>query len=125
VKPGESAAGEDQSIWRVRWSQDGKKLASSSHTGAVQVWEPDSDAAPRLIGKMADYALGLASSPDDSMLAAGSTRGEIWLWKLAGSTEPVLKIPGEAGRGHGDSVSRLAFLPGGFFVLASIREFAP
>ena len=118
VKPGESAAGEDQTIWRVRWSQDGKKLASSSHTGVVQVWEPDSDAAPRLIGKMADYALGLAWSPDDAMLAAGSTRGEIWLWKLAGSAEPVLKISGEAGRGHGDSVSSLAFLPGGK-VLAS------
>ena len=118
AKPGKSAAGDDQTIWRVRWSQDGNKLASSSHDGAVQIWEPDSDAAPRIIGKMPDYALGLAWSPDDTMLAAGSTRGEIWIWKVAGASEPVLKISGEAALGHGDSVASLAFLPGGN-VLAS------
>jgi WD40 repeat protein len=122
VKPGEPAAGDDQTIWRVRWSQDGKKLASSSHTGAVQIWEPDSDAAPRLIGKMPDYALGLAWSPDNTMLAAGSTRGEIWLWKIAGAAEPVLKISGEAGHGHGNSVSSLAFLPGGKVIASCGRD---
>jgi WD40 repeat protein len=67
---------------------------------------------------MPDYALGLAWSPDDTMIVAGSTHGEIWLWKAAGASEPILKIPGGAGRGHADSVSSLAFLPGGN-VLAS------
>ncbi|HEY5704728.1 MAG TPA: hypothetical protein VIS96_04060 [Terrimicrobiaceae bacterium] len=112
VKPGESTAANDQTIWRVRWSHDGKKLASSSHTGAVQIWEPDGNAPPRLIGKLPDYALGLAWSPDDTMLAAGSTHGEIWLWRVADGGLPIVKISGEPGRGHADSVASLAFLPG-------------
>ena len=114
VKPGESTAANDQTIWRVRWSHEGKKLASSSHTGAVQIWEPDGNAPPRSIGNLPDYALGLAWSPDDTMLAAGSTRGEIWIWRVAEGGEPVVKISG----GHADSVASLAFLPGGN-VLAS------
>ena len=118
LQPETSNAGDDQTIWRVRWSHDGRKLASSSHNGAVQVWEPESQSKPRVVGKMPDYALGLAWSPDDIMIAAGSTHGEIWLWKAAGASESILKIPGGAGRGHADSVSSLAFLPGGN-VLAS------
>ncbi len=118
IKPGESSAANDQTIWRVRWSHDGRKLASSSHTGAVQIWEPDGESPPRLVGQMPDYALGLAWSPDDSMLAAGSTRGEIWLWRVADGGQPVVKIPEEPGKGHADSVAGLAFLPGGK-VLAS------
>jgi WD40 repeat protein len=122
VKPGESGAANDQAVWRVHWSQDGKKLASSSQTGAVQVWEPDTSSAPRLIGKMPDYALGLAWSPDDTTLAAGSTRGEIWLWNAAGGAEPGLKISREASQGHGDSVSSLAFLPGGKILASCGRD---
>jgi WD40 repeat protein len=67
---------------------------------------------------MPDLAMGLAWSSDGAILAAGSTRGEIWFWKAADGGEPVLRIPGEAGRGHGNGVSSLAFLPGGN-VLAS------
>jgi WD40 repeat protein len=118
VRPGESKTANDQTVWRVRWSHDGKKLASSSHTGAVQIWEPDGNAPPRLLGNLPDYALGLAWSPDDTMLAAGSTRGEIWIWRAADGAEPVVKISGEPGRGHADSVASLAFLPEGN-VLAS------
>ena len=33
LKPAESKR-DNQTVWRVRWSLDGKKLASSSHTGA-------------------------------------------------------------------------------------------
>jgi WD40 repeat protein len=99
VKPGEPGAANDQTVWRVRWSRDGKELASSSHTGAVQAWEPDSNVSPRLIGRMPDYALGLAWSSDGATLAAGSTRGEIWLWNATGGAEPGLKIPREASQG--------------------------
>ncbi|MFZ0709523.1 MAG: hypothetical protein WAM53_05740, partial [Terrimicrobiaceae bacterium] len=122
VKPGESTAANDQTVWRVRWSLDGKKLASSSHTGAVQIWEPDGNAPPLFIGKLPDYALGLAWSPDDKMLAAGSTHGEIWLWRVSDGGEPVVKISGEPGRGHADSVASLAFLPGGNILASCGRD---
>jgi WD40 repeat protein len=106
----------------VRWSNHGNKLASSSHTGAVQVWEPDAGVGPRLVGKMPDSALGLAWSPDDATLAVGSTRGEIWLWKAAGGAEPSMKISTEASQGHRDSVSSLAFLPGGKILASCGRD---
>jgi WD40 repeat protein len=122
VKPGEPGRENDQTIWRVRWSQDGKKLASSSHTGAMQVWEPNSGTAPRFIGKLPDYALGLAWSLDDATLAVGSTRGEIWLWIAAGGAEPSLKMPRDATQGHGDGVASLAFLPGGKLLASCGRD---
>ncbi|HEU4678793.1 MAG TPA: WD40 repeat domain-containing protein, partial [Terrimicrobiaceae bacterium] len=118
LQPETLNGGDDQTIWRVRWSHDGTKLASSSHNGTVQVWEPGSRIKPRVVGKMPDYALGLAWNPDDTMIATGSTHGEIWLWKATGASESIRKISGGAGRGHADSVSSLAFLPGGK-VLAS------
>jgi WD40 repeat protein len=122
VKPGEPGGGNDQTIWRVRWSLDGKKLASSSLTGAMQVWEPNSGTAPRFIGKLPDYALGLAWSLDDTTLAVGSTRGEIWLWNAAGGAEPSLKMPRDAIQGHGDGVASLAFLPGGKLLASCGRD---
>ena len=117
VKPGESAAANDQTIWRVRWSRDGKKLASSSHTGAVQVWEPDGEAPPRLVGKMPDYALGLAWSPDDAMLAAGSTRRRDLALESRGRSGAGLEDSWEAGEGTQTAFRVSRFCPGERFLL--------
>jgi WD40 repeat protein/class 3 adenylate cyclase len=122
VNSGDSGTSDYQDIERVRWSPDGKKLASTSHTGAVQIWEPDGGAPPRLIGRMNDLALGLAWSPDGATLGAGSTHGEIWLWKTAGGAESVLKIPKDPRLGHGDSISGLAYLPGEKVVASCGRD---
>ena len=93
VKPAESEAGDDQTVWRVRWSRDGKKLASSSHTGAVQVWEPDSGTAPRLIGKMPDFAMGLGME-----FRWCHSRGGLDSWR-----DLVLESRGRRGAGLEDS----------------------
>lgn len=122
LKAGGVEAANDQAVWRLRWSSHGNQLASSSHTSAVQVWEPEAGGGPRLIGKMPDSALGLAWSPDDASLAVGSTHGEIWLWNAAGGAEPRLKIPKEVSQGHGNSVSSLAFLPGGKILASCGRD---
>ena len=122
AKPGASGKIDDQTIWRVRWSPDGKRLASSSFTHNVQVWEPEGTAPPQLIGTMPDYAMGLGWNPDGATLAAGSTHGEIWLWKTGGGAEPSLKIPQQSDEGHGDGVSTIAWLPGGKLLASCGRD---
>ena len=122
IKPGESSSASDRAIWRMRWSPDGKKLAFTTRTGAVQVCEPASQDASRLIGQMPDAALGLAWSPDGAMCAASSTHGEIWFWKFSGATTPVMKIPTQPAETHGDSVSTLAFLRGGKALVSCGRD---
>ena len=122
VKSDETNHASDRAIWRTRWSHDGKELAFTSRTGALQIWEPMSQDAPRLIGKMPDAALGLAWSADGAICAAGSTHGEIWFWKSSGSAAPTMKIPTHSTDGHGDSVSSLAFLRSGKILASCGRD---
>src|SRR4030095_6152269 len=93
-----------------------------SRTGAVQIWEPMSQDAPRLIGQMPDAALGLAWSADNAICAASATHGEIWFWKSSGSAAPTMKIPTHSADGHGDSVSSLAFLRSGKILASCGRD---
>lgn len=108
-QPGHSFPAEpdatDPTIWRVRFSPDGRRLAASSHSGTVRVFDTISGSTS-FNAKFPDYALGLAWSPDSSKIAASSTRGQIHLWDAANS-KSILELPVE----HSESIGSLAWHP--------------
>jgi WD40 repeat protein len=83
-----------------------KWLAVAGGDRSVRLWRTDRQepAGPVLDGPADSPIRALAISPDDSRLAAGDDRGNVYLWGLAGSaTAPV------ALRGHRSAVVSVLF----------------
>ncbi len=97
----------------VRWSPDGKSLASS-HDRAVRVWDETSGRLLRTLSHPAPVS-SFAWSPDGRTLAAATRKGDIHLWDLPGGEES----PGF--HGHTDIVWDVNWSPDGK-TLASASE---
>jgi len=111
--------GLERSVGRVRslaWSPDGRMLAFSAITGAVQLWDAASPDAPlRTLDGHNGRIYTLAWSPDSKVLASGSRDNTICLWDVAtGRLQHTLT-------GHRRAVYSVALSPDGK-VLASASK---
>ncbi|HUF62067.1 MAG TPA: hypothetical protein VMN36_08325 [Verrucomicrobiales bacterium] len=98
---------------RVRWSPSGTFIAAASYARTVRVLDTASGTS-RTLGALPDLALGLAWTKNGDKLAAGSTRGEIFL--LDPRAESAADLPSrlDGSHGHEQSVGGLAWSPTGF-----------
>lgn len=71
-----------QSAKGVAFSGDGKFLAAGDDTGAVQIWDLESDKLLMVLQGHSHQVWALTFYPDNHMLASGDRAGQIRIWKL-------------------------------------------
>jgi WD40 repeat protein len=118
--------GHEGNVYSVKFSPDGKILASSDENGTIHLWDPTNGkkiaaiVVPRAKGNPKEKILvrSLAFSPDGKTLAAGTTGstsfGVIRLWDVA-TRKNTAEFKGE-GAGRADFVNgvySVAFSPDG------------
>ncbi|MBI2927583.1 MAG: protein kinase [Verrucomicrobia bacterium] len=90
-------------IWRLRFSPDGKTLASGSGDNTAKLWDLEHLREVATLRGHSGWVVGLDFSPDGKTLATVSNDGTIKLWSLSSFRE-VATLPG-----HVSIFSRLAF----------------
>jgi WD40 repeat protein len=70
----------------VRWSPDGRRIASASRDGCVRLWHATRGHCVRVVRVGADWLSSLAFSADSARFAAASTDGCVRLFTVRAST---------------------------------------
>ncbi len=106
------------SVTCVRYSPDGRRLASASRDGSIRLWDAATGQAIRLLGRHKHYALSLAFQPRGHLLASGGDGGDILIWNT--DTGALVRTLPKCR----DSVYALAYSPDGE-MLASGHGYPP
>jgi WD40 repeat protein len=104
---------EDNTIWGLSWSTDGKTLAAASADERVQLWDVEEQSPIGSLGYPGG-ALDVAFLEDGTTIAATSEDGSVRLWDSS-ELEPL----GSALEGHSEEAWRVVALPGMRFASSS------
>jgi WD40 repeat protein len=99
--------GHAEYVARVRFSPDGKCIASCSNGGTVRIWDATTGALRTTLRHGASPVWGLAFSPDGSHLAPGSKDRTVVLWRLSDAALVARWA------GHITEITAVAFSPDG------------
>jgi WD40 repeat protein len=105
-------SGHTDMVTKLRFSTDGDLLVSASHDHSVRVWNTQGE---ELRSLQAGDVLGIAISPDGSMLATVPFDGPVALWDL----DTLEKIKDLGGSGGYDT-SDAEFSPDGQYLVADL-----
>lgn len=92
-------------IWGVRFSPDGKVIATVSNDRKVKLWQSDGMLQAILEGHKS-VVRAVDFSPDSQILASAGDDGTVKLWRLGGTSLKILA-------GHDDKVYTVRFRPDG------------
>lgn len=115
--------------WHLAWSHDGRRLASGSHAGSINVWEivaTEGGIASRKVSVLAsgtdNFAMSVAFSPDGRFVASGHHDGRVAVFELIG-TDGAAALEGSAPKhvleAHSAPVRSLAWTRDGRLLTAS------
>lgn len=87
----------DELIENISFAQDGASFAASSDDGTTTVYSLDDGGRPAKLARLEidSLAMGVALSPDSSLLAVGGADSRVHLWRLEGAEpEPLGTLEG-------------------------------
>lgn len=97
----------------LRFSADGKWLASASNDGTARIWNPSTGAKVQLLEGHKGPVEDLAFSPDGKLLATASRDNTVILW-VTGEWKPIRTLSGHMRRDDG-----VSFASGGRLLTSS------
>ncbi len=101
-------AGHEDRVTQVVWSPDGKRIASGSMDGTVQVWNALTGAQVLTYRGHSGFVYAIGWSPDGQYIASGSADTTVQVWEAATGNPTFIY------HGHGDQrVFMLAWSPDG------------
>ncbi len=106
-----SFEGHKNSVYRVAFSPDGRRLASASQDQTVKVWDTATGKEILTLRGHTDGVHGVAFSPDGRRLASGGDDGTVRVWDAATGRE-TLTLRADTG-GPMKGVLSVAFSPDG------------
>jgi WD40 repeat protein len=77
--------GHGKPVYKVASNPKQPMLATCSADMTVRLWNPDSGAAIKTLTGPTDYVYAVAFSPDGNLVAAGTFKGEVNVWKVDGT----------------------------------------
>lgn len=97
----------------VSWSPDGRRIASASGDGTVQIWNAATGARVLTYRGHKGDVLSVAWSPDGQEIASGGLDGTVQIWDAA-TGQPILIY-----RGHTNAVFAVAWSPNGRYLASA------
>jgi hypothetical protein len=81
------AGGHTKPVFRMAYRDDAKNplAVTCSADGTVRVWNPNARTMLKSLTGMTDWVYAVAISPDGTMVAGGSYKGEVRVWKTDGT----------------------------------------
>jgi WD40 repeat protein len=104
--------GHTKEVYSVRFSPDGKTIASGSHDKTVRVWDVESGQEMRKLKGHSSSVWPASFSPNGKSVVSGSADWTVRIWDVeSGKAVRTLK-------GHSDGVSSVCFSPDGRTVVS-------
>mmetsp|Transcript_10275 Transcript_10275/g.11808 ORF Transcript_10275/g.11808 Transcript_10275/m.11808 type:complete len:306 (+) Transcript_10275:172-1089(+) len=97
--------------WKLAIHPSGEKVASGTHTGAVNIWNIESGELESTLETKGEFALSLAYNADGSRLAVGDKAGKVYVFEQERLTKTFAA--------HALPVRSICFSTDSLFVLTS------
>ncbi|MFN6463908.1 MAG: AAA-like domain-containing protein [Nostoc sp. DedVER02] len=106
--------GHQNAISHIRFSPDGRQIATSSYDGTIKLWHLDGSLIRTFTGHKAEVQ-DLAFSPDGKLIVSGSHDRTVKLWTVEGKLLRTFS-------GHSSKVYAIAFSPDGKTIASGSRD---